>query len=104
MTSSSTPPPPPGLPCTGDNSCCSVENPCYEGEGDCDTDDECVPGLNCGRSNCQGTTFGDTDDCCQVDPAHLEAALALARTNVRIFWGGNGEVLTFDSVDSMNFL
>ncbi len=27
--------------CLGGNSCCTEESPCYENEGDCDTDEEC---------------------------------------------------------------
>eukprot|EP00092_Neocalanus_flemingeri_P008226 GFUD01008869.1.p1 GENE.GFUD01008869.1~~GFUD01008869.1.p1 ORF type:complete len:436 (-),score=88.02 GFUD01008869.1:436-1743(-) len=34
--------------------CCTEDNPCGEGEGDCDTDnqDTCQSGLRCGDSNC----------------------------------------------------
>eukprot|EP00092_Neocalanus_flemingeri_P046790 GFUD01052791.1.p1 GENE.GFUD01052791.1~~GFUD01052791.1.p1 ORF type:complete len:268 (+),score=55.54 GFUD01052791.1:67-870(+) len=34
--------------------CCTEDNPCGEGEGDCDTDNQgtCQAGLRCGDSNC----------------------------------------------------
>jgi len=50
--------------CDGGDSCCTSENPCEEGEGDCDYDSHCVGDLQCGKDNCQGDTFDSTDDCC----------------------------------------
>ncbi len=35
--------------CLGDNDCCSMSNPCYQGEGDCDIDEDCVTNLKCGE-------------------------------------------------------
>ena len=32
--------------------CCSHSIPCGEGEGDCDSDEECKSGLVCGHNNC----------------------------------------------------
>ena len=49
--------------------CCSVENPCGEGEGDCDFETECIGNLVCGTDNC-GPQFvydrlsTDKGDCC----------------------------------------
>ena len=39
---------------------------CYEGEGDCDYDDECADGLLCGNNNCQkyNPTADPEADCC----------------------------------------
>ena len=52
------------------SNCCSEEQPCQEGTGDCDRDSECENGLRCGVDNCQ-TEFADEksnwkpyDDCC----------------------------------------
>ena len=44
--------------------CCSVENPCKEGQGDCDDDDECLGSLVCGSNNC-GEKFFISHDCCE---------------------------------------
>ena len=56
------------LECNPENddwTCCSSSNPCYHGEGDCDSDDECAGNLICGTNNC-GT--GDSDmDCCTTN-------------------------------------
>ena len=54
-----------GLRCKGiDNGCCTKKNPCIEGDGDCDNDAECLPGLTChnGLNNCPWG--GKGDDCC----------------------------------------
>ena len=61
-------------PCTStenDPNCCSENFPCDVGQGDCDFDFQCMPGLVCGTNNC-GATFTGTDtdggafDCCMV--------------------------------------
>ena len=48
--------------------CCSIENPCTVGEGDCDSNDECEFPLRCGENNCNAihnsTEFADQADCC----------------------------------------
>jgi len=59
------------LRCNGqDNGCCTEDNPCDVGEGDCDGDKECQAGLTCGSDNCP---WGDSDDCCMGTkaPTHL---------------------------------
>ena len=53
--------------CDGGDSCCTPSNQCSLGEGDCDTDADCLPGLRCGKDNCKGDDFDSTDDCC-IDP------------------------------------
>ena len=49
-------------------SCCTETKTCGVGEGDCDTDGECLDGLKCGSNNCK-TIFkwgsGSTDCCYQ---------------------------------------
>jgi len=49
--------------------CCTPGSPCFEGEGDCDTDDDCSGDLVCGNNNCpQGfpARFGKSaPDCCE---------------------------------------
>ena len=47
-----------------DSSCCTAENPCGVGEGDCDTDNQCAGGLVCGVDNC-GPEFPSNYDCCR---------------------------------------
>ena len=40
-----------------DGSCCTSDNPCNLGEGDCDTDEHCIGDLVCGTNNCD-TSLG----------------------------------------------
>merc|ERR1719245_829040 len=59
---------PVGANCLLDNgrwsgSCCTTDFQCLEGEGDCDSDNDCAGALVCGRNNC-GDPFQDTHDCC----------------------------------------
>jgi hypothetical protein len=50
--------------------CCSIENPCKEREGDCDSNDECEGDLRCGENNCNKihpanpANFDALADCC----------------------------------------
>ena len=69
-----------GQRCSGRNyngrRCCTPQNPCNEGEGDCDGPGDggkndghrgCKPGLVCGSNNCKkfGLYFHEKDDCCE---------------------------------------
>ena len=49
------------------SNCCTPENPCGEGEGDCDGHRDCKQGLVCGRDNCRkfGNYYHVEDDCCE---------------------------------------
>ena len=38
--------------CRGGEHCCQRDNQCGEGEGDCNTDEECAGMLECGDNNC----------------------------------------------------
>jgi len=55
----------PACKVTGDSGCCNgLDNPrCGEGEGDCDSDEQCAGDLICGVDNC-GAGWGSTYDCC----------------------------------------
>ena len=59
-----------GPRCRGRNfdarGCCSPDNPCVEGEGDCEEDADCSGDLMCGNNNCKafGSFFHTKDDCC----------------------------------------
>ena len=50
--------------------CCSSDHPCKEGQGDCDSHSECMPGLKCGVNNCRNqfstssSAWHSTADCC----------------------------------------
>jgi len=70
----------PGQRCSGRNQqgrrCCTPENPCDEGEGDCDGPDDggghdghegCRDDLVCGSNNCKkfGSFYHEKDDCCE---------------------------------------
>ena len=72
--------PPPNQRCRGRNyegrRCCTPENPCDEGEGDCDGPLDggvndghagCKGNLVCGSNNCQkfGAYYHPRDDCCE---------------------------------------
>ena len=69
-----------GQRCSGRNyqtrRCCTPENPCDEGEGDCDGPGDggghdghagCKGDLQCGSNNCRkfGLYFHEKDDCCE---------------------------------------
>jgi len=54
------------ISCNGHDECCSVDNQCNRGEGDCDEDDHCYGALTCGEDNCGGRPeFDESDDCCE---------------------------------------
>ena len=71
----------PGQRCRGRNyeggrRCCSPQEPCDEGEGDCDGPDDggqhdghagCKGDLRCGSNNCKkfGAYYHEKDDCCE---------------------------------------
>merc|ERR1712179_148560 len=72
--------PAPGQKCSGRNyqgrRCCTPDNPCDEGEGDCDGPGDggghdghagCKGDLVCGSNNCRkfGLYFHEKDDCCE---------------------------------------
>lgn len=45
--------------------CCDTNNPCDEGQGDCDKDSECSGNLICGKNNCHRSKFpSNKTDCC----------------------------------------
>ena len=46
-------------------SCCTNEDPCGLGAGDCDNDHECAGDLTCGNDNCMGSIFPSSADCCE---------------------------------------
>jgi len=73
--------PPPGQRCSGRNfsgrRCCTPEEPCGLGEGDCDGPLDggvndghrgCKGDLVCGSNNCKkfGSYFHEKDDCCDL--------------------------------------
>ena len=56
------------LDCHNVWSCCTKENPCLIGEGDCDDNYECAGELACGSDNCVGSTYPSLADCCENSP------------------------------------
>ena len=46
------------------HTCCTAENPCDLGEGDCDKDYDCVGDLRCGDRNCHPSL--ELRDCCYL--------------------------------------
>jgi len=86
--------PPEGQRCKGRNynsrRCCTPENPCGEGEGDCDGagdgglndgDGGCKKNLVCGSNNCKqfGAYYHEKDDCCEK-PASIATEQLLDTT------------------------
>ena len=71
----------PIVPCTGGDSCCnSLNNKCDVGEGDCDSDADCLDGLKCGTDNCPSTRSSDwdsSDDCCYKEGRQQQVILEL---------------------------
>ena len=60
-----------GTLCNGRSSCCIPGIPCREGEGDCNTNLDCMEGLVCGHNNCpkkSGQNWDLADDCCYKPP------------------------------------
>ena len=59
---------------------------CQEGEGDCDTDADCAPGLVCGKENC-GPGYPASYDCCETPATpgrKMNGALNCVRLNYPI--------------------
>merc|ERR1711994_132435 len=80
--------PPEGQRCRGRNydgkRCCTPDNPCEEGEGDCDGPGDgglndghagCKGDLVCGSNNCLkfGAYYHEKDDCCEKSTSPLTA-------------------------------
>ena len=57
-------------------SCCTTENRCKGGDGDCDYDGQCQDGYVCGRDNCltmnPGSQFHPVADCCKPEGKESE--------------------------------
>jgi len=62
--------------CIGGDGCCNENNKCDVGEGDCDSDDDCMEGLKCGSDNCLSArwfwdeNWDSYDDCCYKPDAN----------------------------------
>ena len=93
-----------GLDCfdgTGGVSCCTSSNQCREGEGDCDSDDECLGNLKCGQGNglddnCDASSgFGQFDDCCYA-PNCADGSVGDCCSSYNQCGGGEGDCDTDD--------
>ena len=53
--------------CRGGEHCCRADQPCAEGEGDCNSDGDCEGVSVCGQDNCaqSGGRWDVSDDCCE---------------------------------------
>merc|ERR1711978_573790 len=93
--------PPAGQRCRGRNydgkRCCTPEQPCDEGEGDCDGPGDgglndghagCKGDLVCGSNNCKkfGAYYHEKDDCCEKATSSLKKSPEFDR-NERQGWG-----------------
>merc|ERR1712213_232798 len=93
--------PPPGQRCSGRNyngrRCCTPEQPCGLGEGDCDgpldggTHDGhqgCKGDLVCGSNNCKkfGAYYHEKDDCCEKATSSIKKSPEFDR-NEKQGWG-----------------
>jgi hypothetical protein len=56
----------PGIGASDDGSYCKPSRRCSEGQGDCDSDDDCASGLACGKDNCRDfhPNAATSMDCC----------------------------------------
>ena len=64
-------------------SCCTSSNQCDENQGDCDSDDECIGNLQCGKDNCQ-SPFPSDADCCFSKFTVLYLVLHCKRSSLRL--------------------
>merc|ERR1712061_782962 len=93
--------PPKGQRCRGRNfdgkRCCTPDNPCEEGEGDCDGPGDgglndghagCKGDLVCGSNNCLkfGAYYHEKDDCCEKSSAPIKKSPEFDRTEKQ-GWG-----------------
>ena len=78
--------------------CCSPDNQCDEGEGECDSNADCIGTLRCGFNNCDQTAepnpFPENARCCTADTGN--SSLVWFRLN-----RGHYEVSTSSSVEAM---
>jgi len=83
------------LRCHGtNNDCCTRDNPCGLGDGDCDNDYHCIGDLVCGNNNCPFSSDGD--DCCMRPESMMSYPKAQCTVNaygqfVGSFVPGDGE-------------
>ena len=91
--------------CNGGDSCCTVDKPCGEGEGDCDSDEECSGNLFCSRTcgdqvqgglASLGGEWDIADDCC-LDPIKNQDAAILNK--VRRALQSIRELIDFPALD-----
>merc|ERR1712227_587951 len=93
--------PAPGQKCAGRNydgkRCCTPEQPCDEGEGDCDGPGDgglndghagCKGDLVCGSNNCKkfGAYYHEKDDCCEKATSSIKKSPEFDR-NEKQGWG-----------------
>ena len=64
--------------------CCSVSSPCKEGQGDCDTDEECRGDLVCGRNNCGNKFDWKSADCCETTSKILAIIPSVQQKNINL--------------------
>ena len=64
--------------------CCTMDQPCEEGEGDCEDDFECRGDLVCGNNNCKqfGSIFHAKDDCCTRPESKITSAITDISSNI----------------------
>merc|ERR1719445_669107 len=72
-------------------SCCTTDFQCLEGEGDCDSDSDCAPGLVCGTNNCGADSpFQDTHDCCEESAVSTDMSVAASAGAAVVAEDGSG--------------
>ena len=57
--------------------CCTEDDPCSLGQGDCDGYDECKDDLVCGKNNCGPKFLWSGADCCEEPPGKANTVIVL---------------------------
>jgi len=81
-----------GIGARADHDYCQPSQRCSEGQGDCDTDNDCASGLLCGQDNCRDLhpNAHHTHDCCvrKIDLCRDLSGYANSWDGKLDFWAG----------------
>ena len=86
-----------------------MSDPCLDGDGTCNNNDECEGMLECGNDNCNQTTgiFSTEDDCCQsrctVDRPCPQGKVIRIKIRIKINLTMQGPCLTDDECEQSGY-